>query len=76
MTREEWKDIFRNNLADILEEKGISQAQLARETNLSPSRVSDYLKGYVTPTIFAIINMAYALDMDVSELVDFDERID
>lgn len=76
MTREEWKDIFRNNLADILEEKGISQTQLARETNLSPSRVSDYLKGYATPTIFAIINMAYALDMDVSELVDFDERID
>lgn len=75
MTRYEWGEIFGSNLVDILEEKGMSQAQLARDSGLSASRISDYINNNATPTIFAIINMAYALDMEVSALVDFDDRI-
>ena len=76
MTQTEWRNIFGNNLAEILEEKGMTQSQLARDAGLSVSRINDYVNENATPTIFAIINMAYALDMDVGELVDFDERID
>lgn len=75
MTQVEWRNIFGNNLADILQEKGISQAQFAKDAGMSVSRINDYINKNATPTIFAIINMAYALDMDVNELVDFDERI-
>lgn len=75
MTQNEWRRIFSNNLMDILDEKGMSQSHLARDTGLSISRISDYINERSTPTIFAIINIAYALDMDISELVDFDERI-
>ena len=75
MTQTEWRRIFSNNLVDILREKGMSQAQLARDSGLSVSRISDYINTNATPTIFAIINMAYALDIDVNELVDFDDRI-
>lgn len=75
MTQTEWRRIFSNNLVDILREKGMSQAQLARDSGLSVSRISDYINTNATPTIFAIINMAYALDLDVNELVDFDDRI-
>ena len=75
MTQNEWRRIFSNNLMDILDEKGMSRSQLARDTGLSISRISDYINERATPTIFAIINIAYALDMDISELVDFDERI-
>ena len=75
MTQTEWRRIFANNLLVILREKGMSQAQLARDSGLSVSRISDYINMNATPTIFAIINMAYALDIDVNELVDFDDRI-
>lgn len=75
MTQTEWRKTFANNLVDILCEKGMSQAQLARDAGVSTSRISDYINEAATPTIFAIINIAYALDMDISELVDFDERI-
>lgn len=75
MTQNEWRKIFADNLVDILEEKNMSQAQLAREAGLSVSRINDYIRMNATPTIFAIINIAYALDMDVGELVDFGERI-
>lgn len=75
MTQTEWRNIFADNLASILEDAGMSQAQLAREAGLSVSRINDYINKNATPTIFAVINIAYALDMDVSELVDFDDRI-
>lgn len=75
MTQIEWKHIFGDNLAAILEEKGISQARLARDAGMSVSRINDYINKNATPSIFAIINIAYALDIDVGELVDFDERI-
>lgn len=75
MTQMEWRNIFADNLASILEDTGMSQAQLAREAGLSVSRINDYINKNATPSIFAVINIAYALDMDVSELVDFDDRI-
>lgn len=75
MRQTEWRKVFANNLLCILREKGMSQSQLARDSGLSVSRISEYINMNATPTIFAIINMAYALDMEVGELVDFDERI-
>lgn len=75
MTQTEWKEIFGDNLVTILREKNMSQAQLAKTAGLSTSRVSDYINGNSTPTIFAIINMAYALEMDIGEFVDFEEYI-
>ena len=75
MTQSEWKEIFGGNLVDILKDRNMSQGQLAREAGLSVSRISDYINGNATPSIFAIINMAYALDIDVGEFVDFGETI-
>lgn len=75
MTQKEWSDIFASNLIDILEEKGMTQAQLARDADLSKSRINDYINGNVMPSLPAAINMAYALDMEISDLVDFGERV-
>lgn len=75
MTQTEWKEIFADNLTSILEEKGMTQSQLAKDADLSISRISDYVNKRAVPTVFAIINMAYALDMDVGELIDFDEHV-
>lgn len=75
MTQTEWKLAFKDNLAYILGERGMTQAELARDAGMSASRISEYLSGRSIPTVVAAVNMAYALDVDVNELIDFDERI-
>ena len=76
MTREEWKHIFGNNLDSILQERGMSQRHLAIDSGVSQAMISDYINGRQIPGTPAVINMAYALDMDVGDLIDFDERIE
>lgn len=76
MRQAEWKRIFSANLIDILKEKGMTQRQLARDSGVSIGMISDYINGQRVPGIIPVINMAYALDMDVGELVDFDERVE
>lgn len=76
MTQEEWKETFGDNLASILQEQGMTQNELAKKTGLSTSRISDYIHGYSAPSIFAIINMAYVLEVDIGEFVDFEETIE
>lgn len=75
MTQEEWKHIFANNLLDLLEERGMSQRQLAIDSGVSTAMISEYVNKIRMPGLAAAINMAYALDVDVGELVDFDDRI-
>ena len=76
MKREEWKEIFAENLKSVLEEKGMTQRDLADDSGIAMSSISDYLTKRQIPGVVSIINIAYALDMEVSELIDFDERID
>ena len=76
MTQTEWKEIFANNLIDLLNERGMSQRQLAIDSGVSTAMISEYINRIRMPGIAAVINMAYALDVDVNELVDFDDRID
>lgn len=75
MTQTEWKEIFANNLVDLLNERGMSQRQLSIDSGVSTAMISEYINGIRMPGLAAAINMAYALDVDVGELVDFDERI-
>ena len=75
MRQEEWKKVFAANLIDILKEKGMTQRELAMDSGLSTATISEYFNGIRMPGLAAAINMAYALDMDVGELVDFDEPI-
>ena len=75
MTQEEWRYRFKVRLSELLNERNMNQTALARSSGLSVSRISDYMNMKSTPTIFAIINIAYALDTSISELIDFDRRI-
>lgn len=75
MTQSQWKHIFANNLIDILNEKGMSQKQLAVDSGISAATISEYINEIRMPSLAAAINMAYALDMDVGEFVDFCDRI-
>lgn len=76
MTQEEWKTIFSDNLVSILNEKGMTQRQLAMDSGVSQAMISEYIHKIRMPGLTAAINMAYALDMEVGELVDFGEPIE
>lgn len=76
MTQGEWKTEFSDNLVSLLREKGFSQNQLAKDSGVSIGMISDYVNKFAAPNIFAVINMAYSLDVDIDDLVDFGEMID
>lgn len=75
MSESEWLDIFGSNLSNMLKKAGFTQRELAEETELSEATISSYINSRKLPGIKAIINIAYALDCSVDDLVDFGEMI-
>ena len=76
MTEIEWLDIFGDNLRDILLDVGMTQSELADELGIDKSLVSRYVNKQYIPNLKTIINIAYILNCDVSELIDFGESIE
>ena len=76
MSELEWMDIFGDNLRDALKDANMSQRELAEVTGLHESTISRYIHKTLFPSLQAIINISYALDMGIDELVDFGAPID
>lgn len=76
MTELEWITIFGDNLVDLLKRANMTQQELADETGLSKATISAYIHKRKAPGLKAIINIAYALDCSVDELIDFEEMIE
>ena len=76
MTLKSWMDAFGENLEELMEERDMTQLDLARDSGLSVGSINAYIHKQSPPGIKAIINIAYALDIDVSELIDFGDSID
>jgi transcriptional regulator with XRE-family HTH domain len=76
MTKDEWKDIFGDNLSDILKEKKMTQLELSKVSGVSTGVISDYINKWTAPGLLAGINSARALDMSLEELIDFDDDIE
>lgn len=75
MSELEWLDIFIDNLKDMMKDVGMSQRELANITGLSDATVSNYIHKRQLPGVKAIVNIAYAFDCDIGDLVDFGEPI-
>ena len=75
MTEVEWLDVFSDNLVSMMREHDITQRELAYETGLSESAISNYIHRRQIPCLKAIINIAHFLDCSIDELIDFDEDI-
>ncbi len=75
MSEIEWMDIFGDNLADMLKEKGMTQRELAEDAGLAESTISQYINKKKMPSVRAIVNLAYALCEDTDELIDFGDRV-
>lgn len=75
MTEQQWLDIFGDNLAYMLEQAWMTQEELAEETGLSRGTISRYINKKRMPTVKALVNISYALDCDMNDLIDFGDRI-
>lgn len=75
MTHDEWRIVFGDNLKSILQDYNMSQNELATITGLSPGTISDYVNGWAAPSIFSVVNIAHALDVDIDELVDTGDNV-
>ncbi len=76
MTLKEWTTIFGENLSDLMENKRMTQQELAKASGLSIGSINAYIHSQTPPGIKAIINLSYALDVDLMELLDFGDTID
>ena len=76
MSELEWIDIFSNNLKDIINEANMTEAELACEIGVDRSTINNYIHKKRIPTIKSVINISYALDCDIKDLIDFGEPIE
>ena len=76
MTEQDWRYEFSDMLLNSLNYANMTQIDLARATGLSAATISAYVNGEKTPKVSAVLKIAYALDVDVAELIDFGEVID
>ena len=72
MTDLEWMELFAENLKSLMDDRGITQHELAEISGCSDSTISRYLKKRQIPNAPTITRLAYALDCDVAELIDFE----
>lgn len=75
MTETQWLMIFGDNLIDLMARAGMSQRDLADEIGVSESTISKYIHKMSVPGVRTLVNMAYALDCSLDELMDFGDRI-
>lgn len=75
MTELEWLEIFSTNLRELLEERKLTQKDLANMSGLAECAISYYVHGQKIPGLRAIINIAYALEISIDELIDFGDAI-
>lgn len=54
---------------------GMSQRELADASGLDESVISRYLRGHVMPSTRCLVNIAYALDCRIEDLIPCDELV-
>lgn len=76
MTLKEWTENFSEALLELLDDRNMSQLELSEVSGVSVGSISSYINKRAQPGIKAIVNIAYALDIDVDELIDFGDTIE
>lgn len=76
MTLVDWSECFSEKLVELMNDRRMSQRELSEESGVSSGSISAYIHKESLPGIKAILNLAFALDVDVDELIDFGDTID
>lgn len=65
----DYSQILRDNLRDLIKQKGITQAWLADKTKTTEATISRYLSGVHNPKIDLVAKMAEAMGVSVDYLL-------
>jgi putative transcriptional regulator len=71
MTREKLKIELGKRIINLREKKGWSQSDLARACNKDRQAIEKLENGKVNPTLYTLLEIANALEVSLSELVNF-----
>ena len=69
MQKDEYDKAFGEHLKSLLEEKGMTQKELARKTGVTEASVSRYISGQRFPRITQAYRMAWAIGIDMNTLI-------
>ena len=75
MNELEWMQHFSKKLRELLEYTNMTQTDLAIESGVSTANISRYINCITMPKTSVIVNLAYAFNCSVDELVDFGSKI-
>lgn len=75
MSEIEWMQHFSKKLRELLDYTNMTQLDLSIESGLSTAVISRYINCITMPKASALVNLAYALNCSVDELVDFGSKI-
>lgn len=70
MTKDQLKKELGKRIVKLREEKGWSQSDLARACNKDRQSIEKLENGKVNPTLYTLLEVANALGISVSKLVD------
>ena len=76
MTIDDWSRNFSEKLNELMTDRRITQYDLSMESGIAVGSINSYIHDRSLPGVKAIVNLAFALDVDVSELIDFGDTID
>lgn len=62
-------ELFASRLSALLNQRGLSQKDLAELTGLTPAAISRYISGARTPRAIVVAKIAKALEVQPDELV-------
>lgn len=68
------KKTFQERIIEIMDEKGITQADISRVTNITQSSLSDYIKGKYSPKQDKIDLIAQALHVSPAYLMGWEDE--
>lgn len=75
MTRYEWICKFRLKLRQLMDEKGMTQRELADKLYVSEATISKYISGELMPSVRMVINISYELNVSIDSFTYFCGRI-
>lgn len=70
MNREKLKKKIGQRIVELREQKGWSQSDLARACNKDRQAIEKLENGKVNPTLYTLFEIANALEISLSKLVD------
>jgi putative transcriptional regulator len=71
VTRDKFKNLIGKRIIELRSKKDWTQADLARAVEKSPQAIEKIENGRVNPTAYTLFEIAIALEVPLSELVDF-----